>query len=83
MAGRLRSFLAVPDSVIPVASGVDLLRRLDAAFFRVGAAREGVLVEYHAGEPQASEEVQETLSGTVWLTGRGLTLSRVTPLPMG
>ncbi len=79
MAGQLRSFLAVPDSVISVASGVDLLRRLDAAFFRVGAARGSVLVKYHAGDPQVSEEAQETLSGTVWITRRRLALSRVIP----
>jgi len=54
LEGQLRSFLAVPDSVIAVASDVDLLHRLDAAFFRVGEARGGVLVKYHGGEPGAS-----------------------------
>lgn len=56
LEGQLRSFLAVPDSVIAVARNVELLHRLDAAFFRVGEARGGVLVKYHAGEPQASED---------------------------
>ena len=36
LEGQLRAFLAVPDSVIAVARNVDLLHRLDAAFFRVG-----------------------------------------------
>ena len=54
--GQLRSFLAVPDSVIAIARNVDLLHRLDAAFFRAGEARGGLLVKYHAGEPQASED---------------------------
>ena len=56
LEGRLRSFLAVPDSVIAVASDVDLLHRLDAAYFRIGEARGGVLVKYHGGEPQASAD---------------------------
>jgi excisionase family DNA binding protein len=56
LEGQLRAFLAVPDSVIAVVRNVDLLHRLDATFFRVGEARGGVLVKYHAGEPQASED---------------------------
>ncbi len=44
LEGQSRSFLTVPDSVIAVASDVDLLNRLDAAFFRVGEVRAGVLV---------------------------------------
>ena len=39
-----------------IARNVELLRRLDAAFFRVGEARGGALVKYHAGEPCASRE---------------------------
>ncbi len=54
--GQLRSFLVVPDSVIAVARNVDLLHRLDAAFFRVGEARGGLLVKYRVGEPEASED---------------------------
>jgi excisionase family DNA binding protein len=56
LEGQLRSFLAVPDSVIAIARNIDLLHQLDAAFFRVGEARGGLLVKYHAGEPQASED---------------------------
>ncbi len=56
LEGQLRAFLAVPDSVIAVARNVDVLHRLDAAFFRVGEARGGLLVKYHGGEPQASED---------------------------
>ena len=67
LEGQLRSFLAVPDSVIAVARNVELLHRLDAAFFRVGEARGGVLVKYHAGEPQASEDdLRAELERHVW-----------------
>ncbi len=51
---RLRSFLDVPDNVIGVTQDLDLLHRLDAAFFRVGEARGGLLVKYVGGEPQSS-----------------------------
>ena len=54
LVGRLRSFLEVPDNVIGVAENLDLLHRLDAAFFRVGEARGGLLVKYVGGEPQAT-----------------------------
>jgi hypothetical protein len=70
LEGQLRSFLAVPDSVIAVARNVELLHRLDAAFFRVGEARGGVLVKYHAGEPQASED---DLRAELWRHGLEVT----------
>jgi excisionase family DNA binding protein len=54
LVGRLRSFLDVPDNVIGVTQDLDLLHRLDAAFFRVGEARGGLLVKYVGGEPQSS-----------------------------
>ena len=56
LVGQLRSFLEVPDSVIGIAQNLDLLHRLDAAFFQVGEARGGLLVKYVGGEPQASVE---------------------------
>ncbi|WP_053058065.1 helix-turn-helix domain-containing protein [Rubrobacter aplysinae] len=49
LAGRLRSFIEVPDNVLGIAQSVDLMHRLDAAFFKVGEARGGVLIKYHAG----------------------------------
>ncbi len=51
LVGRLRSFLEVPDNVVGVTENLDLLHRLDAAFFRVGEARGGLLVKYAGGEP--------------------------------
>jgi excisionase family DNA binding protein len=54
LVGQLRSFLQVPDNVIGIAQNLDLLHRLDAAFFRVGEARGGLLVKYVGGEPQTS-----------------------------
>ncbi len=56
LVGQLRSFLDVPDNVIGVTQNLDLLHRLDAAFFRVGEARGGLLVKYVGGEPQSSVE---------------------------
>ncbi len=49
LTGRLRSFLQVPDNVLAVAQNRELMHRLDAAYFQVGAARGGMLVKYHAG----------------------------------
>src|SRR5918997_1567417 len=43
LVGQLDSFLRVPDSVLAVAQNIDILHRLDAAFFRVGEARGGLL----------------------------------------
>ena len=38
-------------------AGVDILHRLDAAFFRVGEARDGLLVKFYAGEKHSEEEL--------------------------
>src|SRR3954447_19963198 len=38
LVGQLDSFLRVPDSVLAIAQTVDILHRLDAAFFQVGQA---------------------------------------------
>ena len=54
LVGQLRSFLEVPDNVIAVTQNRKLLHRLDAAFFRVGEARDGLLVKFHGGEPETS-----------------------------
>ncbi len=56
LVGQLRSFLRVPDNVLAIAQNRDLLHRLDAAFFRVGEARGGILVKFHGGEPDTSAE---------------------------
>ena len=41
LAGQLGSFLREPDSVLAIAQNMDILHRLDAAFFRVGESRGG------------------------------------------
>lgn len=46
----MSSFLRVPDNVLAVAEDLDLLHRLDAAFFRVGEARGRLLVKFFGGE---------------------------------
>jgi excisionase family DNA binding protein len=55
LAGQLDAFLRVPDSVIAITQNVGLLHRLDAAFFRVGETRGGLLVKFFAGEEHSEE----------------------------
>jgi excisionase family DNA binding protein len=57
LVGQLDSFLRVPDSVLGIAQNIDILHRLDAAFFRVGEARGGLLVKFYAGEEHSEEEL--------------------------
>src|SRR5215218_9870889 len=57
LAGQLDSFLRVPDNVLAIAQTVDILHRLDAAFFRVGETRDGLLVKFYAGEEYSEEEL--------------------------
>ncbi len=57
LAGQLDSFLREPDSVLAIAQTMDILHRLDAAFFRVGAARGGLLVKFYAGEEYSEDEL--------------------------
>src|SRR5215211_6019030 len=57
LLGQLDSFLRVPDSVLAIAQNIDILHRLDAAFFRVGEARGGLLVKFYAGEEYSEEEL--------------------------
>jgi excisionase family DNA binding protein len=57
LAGQLDTFLRVPDSVLAIAQNVDILHRLDAAFFRVGEERGGLLVKFYAGEEHSEEEL--------------------------
>ena len=55
LAGQLDSFLQVPDSVLAIAQNIDILHRIDAAFFRVGELRGGLLVKFHGGEDNPEE----------------------------
>src|SRR5688572_14531876 len=57
LVGQLDSFLRVPDNVLVIAQNIDILHRLDAAFFRVGEARGGLLVKFFAGEEHSEEEL--------------------------
>src|SRR5215210_7643507 len=57
LAGQLDSSLRVPDNVLAIAQNIDILHRLDAAFFRVGEARGGLLVKFYAGEEHSEEEL--------------------------
>ena len=57
LVGQLDSFLRVPDSVLAIAQNVNILHRLDAAFFRVGEFRDGLLVKFYAGEEHSEGEL--------------------------
>jgi excisionase family DNA binding protein len=58
LVGQLSSFLQVPDNVLAIAQNIDILHRLDAAFFRVGEARGGLLVKFYGGEAHSEEELR-------------------------
>jgi excisionase family DNA binding protein len=58
LVGQLSSFLRVPDNVLVIAQNVDVLHRLDAAFFGVGDARGGVLVKFYGGETHSEDELR-------------------------
>jgi excisionase family DNA binding protein len=57
LVGQLDSFLRVPDSVLAIAQDVEILHRLDAAFFRVGETRGGLLVKFYSGEAHSEGEL--------------------------
>jgi excisionase family DNA binding protein len=57
LVGQLSSFLRVPDNVLAIAQNVDILHRLDAAFFRVGQAQGGLLVKFYGGEEKSEDEL--------------------------
>jgi excisionase family DNA binding protein len=63
LVGQLDSFLRVPESVLAIAQNIDILHRLDAAFFRVGEARGGLLVKFYAGEEYSEEELLSDFEG--------------------
>src|ERR687886_19784 len=58
LVGQLSSFLQVPDNVLAIAQNLELLHRLDAAFFRVGEARGGMLVKFYGGEEHSEDELR-------------------------
>ena len=58
LVGQLSSFLEVPDNVLAIAQNRDLLHRLDAAFFQVGEAHDGMLVKFYGGEEHSEDELR-------------------------
>ena len=58
LAGQLDSFLQVPDSVMAIAQNLDILHRIDAAFFRVGESRGGLRVKFYGGEDNPEDELR-------------------------
>ena len=58
LVGQLRSFLQVPDNVLAIAQNLDILHRLDAAFFQVGDAHGGLLVKFYGGEYHSEDELR-------------------------
>jgi excisionase family DNA binding protein len=70
LVGQLDSFLRVPDNVLAIVQNLDILHRLDAAFFRVGAARDGLLIKFYAGEEQSEGELVSDLQQNGLEVGR-------------
>jgi excisionase family DNA binding protein len=62
LVDHLRAFLTVPDQVIALADDVDLLTRLDAAFFQLGAASGATLVKFAGGETRSIPELRDDLA---------------------
>src|SRR5215208_4302724 len=87
LVGQLSSFLRVPDNVLAVTQNIDILHRLDAAFFRVGEARGGLLVKFYAGEEHSEEELLLDFEGNGLPAGRlereGRLLMRAEEVPLG
>jgi excisionase family DNA binding protein len=70
LVAQLRSFLQVPDNVLAIAQNVDILHRLDAAFFRVGEAQGGLLVKFYGGEEHSEDELRARLEKNGLQVGR-------------
>ena len=61
LVGQLSSFLQVPDNVLAIAQNIDILHRLDAAFFGVGDSQGGLLVKFYGGEEKSEDELRVRL----------------------
>ena len=71
LVGQLRAFLEVPDNVLVIAQNLQLLNRLDAAFFQVGEAQEGLLVKFYGGQkPYLEVELRTELERNGLEVGR-------------
>jgi excisionase family DNA binding protein len=73
LIGRLRAFLEVPDNLMAVVQDRELMRKVDAAFFRTAEARGGTMVKCQLEEPRLPSvgEVREKL-GQAGLDVEGL-----------
>jgi excisionase family DNA binding protein len=58
LVGQLSSFLQVPDNVLAITQNIDLMHRLDVAYFQVGEARGGMLVKFYGGEDAPADELR-------------------------
>src|SRR5215211_221618 len=87
LVGQLCSFLEVPDNVLAIAQNIDLLHRLDAAFFEVGDVQGGLLVKFYAGEEDSEDELRAELDRNGLDVGRleqeGRFLMRAEQDPLG
>ena len=70
LLGQLRSFLGVPDNVLVIAQDLELLNRLDAAFFQVDEAHDGLLVKFYGGEEPLEDELRAELERNGLEVGR-------------
>ena len=69
--GPLRGCIELPDNVLAVAENRELMHNLDAAFFRVGAARDGILVKFLGDESASEDELRNDFET------KGLEVSRL------
>ena len=87
LTGQLAAFLRVPDNVLAIAQNRDVLHRLDAAFFQVGEARDGLLVKFYGGEDISEDELIERFEERGLAAGRlrreGRLLMRAEEVPVG
>jgi excisionase family DNA binding protein len=70
LVAQLQAFLEVPDNVLAIAQNLDILHRLDAAFFQVGEAHEGLLVKFYGGEEHSADELRAELEQNDLEVGR-------------
>ena len=62
--------------MLTIAQNIDILHRLDAAFFRVGEVRGGLLVKFYGGEDRPEETLLASFEqnglevGRLWREGR-------------
>ena len=81
LVGQLSSFLQVPDSVLAIAQNLEILHRLDAAFFRVGEAHGGLLVKFYGGGDNPAAGVGGRVGEDGVAVGRDHACSPLTPQP--